>query len=156
MTALLGDLEGARERWALARAGFDATGRLPSRAICDHDEALAWIRAGRGDAPHVPLLLDAAAARFRVLGMTPWIASAEALRASLSAPAKAPPDGLYAREVEVLALLAQGLANKEIAARLFISVPTVERHVANVYAKIGARGRAAATAYALRQGLVPR
>jgi DNA-binding NarL/FixJ family response regulator len=54
----------------------------------------------------------------------------------------------------VLCHLARGLANKEIAARLHISVPTVERHVANVYAKIGGRGRARATAYALRKGLI--
>jgi DNA-binding CsgD family transcriptional regulator len=64
------------------------------------------------------------------------------------------PDGLTGREVEVLRLLARGRTNKEIAAALVVSVPTAERHVANIYAKIGARGRADATAYALRHGLV--
>jgi DNA-binding NarL/FixJ family response regulator len=65
------------------------------------------------------------------------------------------PDGLSAREAEVLAMLAHGRANKEIAAALFISVPTVERHVANIYGKIGLRSRAAAAGYALRKGLAP-
>jgi DNA-binding CsgD family transcriptional regulator len=57
--------------------------------------------------------------------------------------------GLTPREREVLALLAAGAANKQIARRLDISVNTVERHVSNVYAKIGASNRAAATAVAL-------
>ncbi len=65
------------------------------------------------------------------------------------------PDGLTAREAEVLGLLAGGMTNKRIAAELFLSVSTVQRHVANVYAKIGAHGRAEATAYALRKGIAP-
>jgi pimeloyl-ACP methyl ester carboxylesterase/DNA-binding CsgD family transcriptional regulator len=64
------------------------------------------------------------------------------------------PDGLTAREVEVLRHLAGGRTNDEIAEELFVSVRTVERHVANIYAKIGARGRANATAYALTHNLV--
>jgi predicted ATPase/DNA-binding CsgD family transcriptional regulator len=60
---------------------------------------------------------------------------------------------LTAREVEVLQLVAAGHSNREIAARLVLSIKTVERHLANIYGKIGARGRADATAFALRQGL---
>jgi DNA-binding NarL/FixJ family response regulator len=63
------------------------------------------------------------------------------------------PDGLTAREAEVLRLLAEGRTNKQIAAELFLSVSTVQRHVANVYTKIGAHRRAQATAYALSKGL---
>jgi DNA-binding CsgD family transcriptional regulator len=59
-------------------------------------------------------------------------------------------DGLTGREIEVLELLAGGASNKEIARALALSVHTVERHVANVYVKIGARNRADATGYALR------
>jgi DNA-binding CsgD family transcriptional regulator len=58
------------------------------------------------------------------------------------------------RELDVLRLLAAGDSNAEIARRLSITVHTVERHVSNLYRKIGARGRADATAYALRQGIV--
>ncbi|MFN8638929.1 MAG: LuxR C-terminal-related transcriptional regulator [Dehalococcoidia bacterium] len=63
------------------------------------------------------------------------------------------PESITPREVEVLALLARGLSNKEMAARLGLSVNTVERHLTNVYPKIGARGRTEATAFALRHGL---
>jgi DNA-binding CsgD family transcriptional regulator len=59
--------------------------------------------------------------------------------------------GLTRREEEVLDHLADGASNKEIARALALSVHTVERHVANVYRKIGARNRADATSYALRR-----
>lgn len=72
-----------------------------------------------------------------------------------SGAAVPPPDGLTAREVEVLRLVARGLPNGEIAAALFIAETTVKTHVNNVFAKIGARNRAEATAYAHRHGLAP-
>jgi DNA-binding NarL/FixJ family response regulator len=56
--------------------------------------------------------------------------------------------------VEVLRRLAGGQTNTEIAEELFVSVRTVERYIANIYAKIGTRGRANATAYVLTRGLV--
>jgi non-specific serine/threonine protein kinase len=58
------------------------------------------------------------------------------------------------RELEVLRLLAKGDSNRQIAEQLTLSTRTVERHVENLYAKLGVSGRAAATAYALRQHLV--
>jgi len=62
-------------------------------------------------------------------------------------------DSLSRRELEVLRLVAAGDSNSQIARRLGLSTHTVERHVANLYRKIGARGRADATAFALRNGL---
>jgi predicted ATPase/DNA-binding CsgD family transcriptional regulator/DNA-binding XRE family transcriptional regulator len=61
--------------------------------------------------------------------------------------------GLTAREALVLRLVARGQSNKEIAAELVLSVRTVERHITNLYGKIDARGKADATAYAIRHGL---
>lgn len=58
-----------------------------------------------------------------------------------------PHDGLTAREREILVLLAQHLSNKEIAAQLVLSVRTVERHIANIYAKLGIHDRREARAY---------
>ena len=66
------------------------------------------------------------------------------------------PTGLTAREVEVLRSIAAGKTNREIAAELVLSVPTVERHVANIYAKIGASRRVEDAPYAVRQGLGPK
>jgi adenylate cyclase len=64
------------------------------------------------------------------------------------------PAGLTVREVEVLRLIVAGKTNPEIAESLVLSVHTVERHVANLYGKIGAHTRAEAATYALRHGLV--
>jgi DNA-binding NarL/FixJ family response regulator len=58
---------------------------------------------------------------------------------------------LSPRETEVLAHLAAGQSNKEIAYLLSLSTRTVERHINNIYRKIGAQNRAEATAYALRR-----
>jgi DNA-binding CsgD family transcriptional regulator len=60
---------------------------------------------------------------------------------------------LSQRESEVIRLLAGGLENSEIAVSLGVSVHTVERHVANIFVKIGIRNRAEATAWAHRHGM---
>jgi DNA-binding NarL/FixJ family response regulator len=63
------------------------------------------------------------------------------------------PDDLTPREAEVLRLLAQGLNNREIAARLVITEATVKTHVNNIFSKANLRDRAQAVVYAIRQGL---
>jgi len=66
---------------------------------------------------------------------------------------------LTPREMDILRLIAAGKSNQEIATTLVLSVRTVERHISNLYMKIGASGavaRATATAYALQHGLTPR
>jgi HD-GYP domain-containing protein (c-di-GMP phosphodiesterase class II) len=65
------------------------------------------------------------------------------------------PAGLTRREVEVLRLLARGLPNKEIAARLVISRKTVANHAEHIYAKINVTTRAAAGLFAMQHGLLP-
>jgi DNA-binding NarL/FixJ family response regulator len=77
--------------------------------------------------------------------------------AALTEPAPEPeaelPDGLTPREVEVLALIAEGLMNAEIAERLVVSAATVKTHVNHIFAKTGVRDRAQAVVYAYAHGL---
>jgi DNA-binding NarL/FixJ family response regulator len=69
-------------------------------------------------------------------------------------PAGEAPDGLTAREVEVLALIAEGLTNQEIARELHVSTATVKTHINNLFAKTGIKDRAQAVRYAYAKGLV--
>jgi DNA-binding NarL/FixJ family response regulator len=63
-------------------------------------------------------------------------------------------DGLTAREIEIIKLLAIGQANKQIAYRLHISEKTVRNHVSHMYEKLGIYDRSQAVLYAVRKGLV--
>jgi DNA-binding NarL/FixJ family response regulator len=90
----------------------------------------------------------------RTLSLDQAIEEALAEDPSASPTAAGRPDGLTARELEVLRLVASGRSNREIADELVLSVRTVERHITNLYAKIGARGKADATAYAFQHGLL--
>ena len=79
--------------------------------------------------------------------------AAAALMRSLGARGRAGPRSLGSlsrREVEVLRLVGEGLSNREIATRLFISPKTAEHHVGRIYAKLGLKSRAEAAAYAVR------
>ena len=83
------------------------------------------------------------------------------LQAIVNSPAKKEtgavthlPDGLTAREAEVLNLIARGLTNGEIAERLFVNESTVKSHINHLFAKIGAHDRAYAVNYAYQHGLM--
>jgi DNA-binding NarL/FixJ family response regulator len=82
----------------------------------------------------------------------------ERLSESESGPRRAgppePPDGLTARETEVLVLIAEGLSNHQIASRLQVSTATVKTHINNLFAKTGIKDRAQAVRYAYGKGLV--
>lgn len=79
---------------------------------------------------------------------------AEALLRRLSPGAGRPDGGLTARELEVLGLVAEGLSNRGIAERLYISTKTAAVHVSNILAKTGASSRGEAAAWAHRTGVL--
>ncbi|MGH2588701.1 MAG: LuxR C-terminal-related transcriptional regulator, partial [Dehalococcoidia bacterium] len=110
---------------------------LAYRALHDHDTAA--------------MELDAARWVFRQLGALPDVLRVESLTRT-TAPRAA--GGLTAREVEVLRLVAAGKSNRAIAADLFLSERTVDRHVSNIFTKLGVSARAAATAYAYEHDLL--
>jgi pimeloyl-ACP methyl ester carboxylesterase/DNA-binding CsgD family transcriptional regulator len=123
-------------------------------------DARLSILEGESTAPYLGDTEAAASAIDEVLGQgkvgrtAQREADAPASKRDGSGQTRGNPHGLTEREVEVLRHLAGGKTNGEIAEELFVSVRTVERHVANIYAKIGARGRANATAYALAHNLI--
>lgn len=110
---------------------------LACRALGDDDTAL--------------LELDAARDAFAQLGAAPDLARTDALVGG-DGPAGAHP--LTARELQVLRLVAAGLATRAIATELVLSERTVERHISNIFTKLGVASRAAATAYAYQHRLV--
>ena len=103
-----------------------------------------------GDQDAAEIEISAATRVFRDLGAGPDLAR-------IGPAALRPPsgeDGLTAREVEILRLVATGLTNRAISVDLVISERTVDRHVSNIFAKVGVSSRSAATAYAYEHGLI--
>jgi DNA-binding CsgD family transcriptional regulator len=91
----------------------------------------------------------------RLFGQLGAMTDLERVEALLRAPGAPTRNGLTAREVEVLRLIASGKTNKRIAIDLHISEKTVARHVSNIFTKLDVSSRAAATAYAFQHKLVP-
>jgi pimeloyl-ACP methyl ester carboxylesterase/DNA-binding CsgD family transcriptional regulator len=155
----------------VAAAMLEAVYRTDARAVLERVRAPALVVHRRGDrampfdqgrevASRVP------GARFLALDgdiHLPWLGDSAAVVGAVSAfldehvPVRAAPrsDGpLTDREAEVLQLVAEGLSDAEIAARLVVSPHTVHRHVANIRTKLSQPSRAAAAAYAARHGLI--
>jgi len=104
-----------------------------------------------GDEDSAALELDAARRVFGELGAAPDLTRVENLTRN---PTDAATHGLTARELQVLRLLATGKTNHAIAADLVLAEKTVDRHVTNIFAKLGVSSRAAATAYAYEHRLL--
>ena len=130
----------------VAALGAGARGYLTKQAGRE-DIARAAVAAAAGQAvldPAVQARLVAAAT-----GAAPRPAAPDA-----PSTAKTLPGGLSTREGEVLALIAAGRSNREIASALFVSEATVKTHVNNIFSKLGVRDRAQAVHYAFTHGLV--
>jgi DNA-binding NarL/FixJ family response regulator len=142
--------------------------------ILDEEPAIAILVLVSDDQESIPITADLSG---RPWGILPLETSAEELEAAIRAlgagllvgmPALVNPlfgdllvnpseqliDPLTEREIEVLQLLAQGLANKQIALQLGISEHTVKFHISGVYTKLGVTNRTAAVRLGVRQGLI--
>jgi ATP/maltotriose-dependent transcriptional regulator MalT len=104
-----------------------------------------------GDEEAAAMELDAARGVFAQLGATPDLARLETLDRRAAASRS---HGLTTRELQVLRLLAAGKTNHAIATDLVLAEKTVDRHVSNLYTKLGVSSRAAATAYAYQHRLL--
>jgi DNA-binding NarL/FixJ family response regulator len=146
-----------------ARASFEDAARLFRRSGAPFEVARARLELAaslgalrRDDAARREI--EAALQAFSELGARGEAARAEAMLDRLRGPGPlvGVPEGplrkLSGRELEVLALIAEGLSNKEIAERLVISEHTVKRHVANILHRLGLASRAAAASLAGRHG----
>ena len=143
----------------------DAVPRTPALVLLADAPTVSWtadaLRAGarsvlpRDATPdEIIAALEAAAVGLVTLPAELAIDFVSAARGAASRPASPPTQPLTRREIEVLGMLAEGLANKNIAARLGISEHTVKTHVASILTKLDAFSRAEAVAIGARQGLI--
>jgi DNA-binding CsgD family transcriptional regulator/tetratricopeptide (TPR) repeat protein len=151
--------------WAEVAAAWERRGQ-PYRAAYAGFRRAEALLAGTGDRDSAAVVLGPAAAITGRLGARLLDAEVQALarrarldlaqHATTTAPGAPPPAaqlGLTRRESEVLALIAAGRSNRQIAQALFISPKTASVHVSNILAKLGAAGRVEAAAIAHRLGL---
>ena len=158
---LLGMLAATRGEWDDARRHFEAalamnlrTGGRPWLAHTQLCHAALLLRKRETGGERAASLLDTALATARELGMASLEQRCARLMERLD-DRPVYPDTLSRREVEVLRLLAAGLSNQDIGARLFISTHTVANHIRSILAKTGTANRTEAAAYAIRHGLTP-
>jgi len=150
----LGMLAGTLERWDEAGEhydrGLDFERRMGAPPLVVRSQiafAEMLLRRGRhSDLRQARQLLDAAVATSKALGMKPWLERATRLAADLQARGVTD-HPLTAREMEVAALVAEGLSNRAIAARLHLSERTVESHVKNACDKLGFNSRSQVAAW---------
>jgi LuxR family transcriptional regulator, maltose regulon positive regulatory protein len=151
------DYDRARNAIEDAVVLYAQSGALLAVARC-HVE-LGRVLAAVGERDTADAELREALLMFEKLGARGYIVTTTALRREVESGGRVAPAGrqssapLTPREVEVLRLVAQGMTNQRIAKRLVVSEFTIKRHVANLLTKLSLPSRAAAAAYAARQGL---
>ncbi|MDF2966572.1 MAG: family ATPase [Nocardioidaceae bacterium] len=140
------------EAWVTSVAGFEGFPHVFERARSQ--ARLAAVLRAVGDPARARTLADDARASASRLGALPLLAELRALGTPAREPHTRTDEALTSREREVLALVAEGRSNREIAGQLFISAKTVSVHVSNILAKLAAAGRTEAVAVARRRGLL--
>ena len=146
-----------------ARSSADASEGVLAAAAGEHERALRLLEDAVAGYESCGAPFEAAEARVELAGTLAAlgrddrsrseVATAEATLRRLGALPATPAGGVTPREQEVLALLAEGLTNRQIADRLVLSEHTVHRHVTNILRKLDLPSRAAAAAHAVRSGI---
>jgi DNA-binding CsgD family transcriptional regulator len=156
---LVGELATTAGRYADADRHLSASLTLAEACAAPFERALtvvalAGLRTAQGDTARAQALLDEAETSCTPLDARPTLARIAALRVRLAqVPAPVYPDGLSAREVEVLRLVAQGMTDRQVAEQLFLSPRTVNQHLRSIYNKLGVSSRTAATHFAVERGI---
>jgi predicted ATPase/class 3 adenylate cyclase/DNA-binding CsgD family transcriptional regulator len=132
--------------WPVDRAHYERSIAAARAQLGEKVFAAVWAE-GRSMTPEQALTAQGQAAM-------PLASLTGPSSASSAKPSPLYPDGLTAREVEVLRRLARGLTNAQIARELIVSLLTVKAHVRSIYSKLGVTSRSAATRYALEHHLV--
>jgi predicted ATPase/DNA-binding CsgD family transcriptional regulator len=157
----LGMLAGVLGDWERAEAHFEAAlelnTRLGARTWLAHTyfeyARMLFSRSAARDRSRATALLGEAVSLAEGIGLRSITSRAAGFEPA-SPPATSLPDGLSAREVEILRLVARGLSNREIGRELVISEHTAANHVRSILRKTQSTNRTEATAYAHRRGLV--
>jgi predicted ATPase/DNA-binding NarL/FixJ family response regulator len=168
-----GNLAAHREDWAAAaehfQAAIAASQAHPHDAIeamiglakvlhrtGEPDEALAQLQSARTLAADLSSPQRIADVEAALTVLTSGALTSDELPSTPETPAEPAsglPGDLTARQAEVLGLLAAGMSNRQIAAELFLSPATVERHLATIYRNLGLSGRVEAARFAIENGL---
>jgi DNA-binding NarL/FixJ family response regulator len=146
-----GDPRGALDELRVAWRVLQELDMPYEAAQCRVLAARAW--RGLGDDDSASMDLDAARTVFVELDAVPDVLAVDALSLSRTT-ARRTPTTLTPREIDVVRLVAEGKTNRAIAGELYLSEKTVDRHLSNVFAKLGISSRAAATAYAYEHALI--
>ena len=156
---LLGSLAVQQRRFSASEEHLSQALDLAQQCRAPYERALTLLelvdlRLKQSRLRQARLYLDEARNICIPLEAVPTLARVDELARRIEDSAIDYPDGLTPREVDVLRLIAAGRSNRDMAEELFLSIRTIERHVANIYGKIDAHNRQEATSYAEQHGLV--
>jgi predicted ATPase/class 3 adenylate cyclase/DNA-binding CsgD family transcriptional regulator len=161
VVAAQGALPWAAHLWGAAEVHRDGTGApIPPAYRADYERSVASARSQLGEQAFTTAWSEGRSMTLdQVLGeqgkapVTTPVETAQPAR-PMTKPSASYPDGLTAREVEVLCFIAKGLTDAQIAEQLVISPRTVNTHLTSIYGKIQVSSRAGATRYAMEHHLV--
>ena len=153
----LGEIQTLKGSYDTARRHLNAALDLARACAAPYEHAMTLLAVARLDlasdrSDAARSALDEAETICSQLGARPALAEIVACRETL--PSRPSDSGLSARELDVLRLVSEGLTDREVAERLYVSPRTINQHLRSIYNKLGVNSRTAATRIALERGIV--